>query len=256
MENYQHRDYLRMVMTGLIYHHDYLATYLKREQKKAEKEHIEFSEFIGRTITVVKDLEIELYRLKEQKKIELQAEKDGENDRFIDEQIKVLSITESFSLQLEIYTDGEFKGQISFWDINDIRKAMNEAFDFYSIESDMVDAGPIEYIMDKKEFPKEGRVDYQHPHIFYYNGFDVWQSMFDSFKISSRSRTDVRFMFDKMKKDGMIRKNMRFQDFLEWVNETYGLEVEKISFADLNNIKRLSIYYNAAQLFTKELSKI
>lgn len=146
MEYYQHRDYLKMIITGLIYNRDYLAQYLIREQKKAEKDHIEFSEFIGRTITVVEDLEMQFRRINNQKKLDLEVKKDGENDNLIDKQIKNLRVFKDFKLPMELSTDGEFKVSLGFWDIDEVRIAINDAFNFYSIEKEGEENyGPIEY---------------------------------------------------------------------------------------------------------------
>lgn len=150
MKNYQHHDYLIMIVTGLLYNYDYLSQYLKREQKKAEKEHIEFSEFIGRTITVVKDLEGEIRRLRVQKTNDLEAKKNGENDNVINEQIDKLQPLEAIRLPLDFYTDGDFKGNIGFWDISRVRVAINEAFEFYSIVKEIEDNEPTEYFQEKK----------------------------------------------------------------------------------------------------------
>lgn len=87
-----------------------------------------------------------------------------------------------------------------------------------------------------------------HSNIFKGNAFNVWQSMFRDFDISKSSRTDVKFMFEIMKKDGLIYEIIREVDFLKWVNEVYELTIEKTSYADLKNQKRLAIYNNAKEL--------
>ncbi len=148
MKYYQHRDYLKMIITGFLYNYDYLTQYIVREQKKAEKDNITFSEFIGRTITVIKDLEGEFYRLRRQKELELEDKKDGTNDTVIEKQIEGLRLTEDFRVQLADYTDGEINGTLGFWDINEFRQAINEAFDFYSIEKKGENIGAIEYFKD------------------------------------------------------------------------------------------------------------
>lgn len=87
-----------------------------------------------------------------------------------------------------------------------------------------------------------------HNHIFKGNAFEVWQSMFDSFQITERSRTDVKFMFEEMKKDGFIHNTVNQKTFLDWISETYEITIEKTS--NFSKTKyRNSIYSNAKQLY-------
>ncbi len=162
-----------MIVTGLLYNFDHLPQYLIREQKKAEKDHIEFSEFIGRSLTVVEDLERELYRLKNQKKLDLEASKNGKNDNSIDKQIEQLQVTYDFTMPLDQYTNSEFIGSIGFWDISKVREAINDAFDFYSIEKEIEDNGPTVYYQKDKmeiEIVKE-KISTTKPHMNPYRRF-------------------------------------------------------------------------------------
>jgi hypothetical protein len=90
-----------------------------------------------------------------------------------------------------------------------------------------------------------------HNHIFKNNAFDVWQSMFDEFQINDKSRTDVKFMFEEMKKEGLIHNTVNQVTFLAWITSTYnGLIVEKISNHNRTNV-RLQAYSRAKQLYNK-----
>lgn len=87
-----------------------------------------------------------------------------------------------------------------------------------------------------------------HNHIFKGNAFEVWQFMFDSFQITERSRTDVKFMFEEMKKDGFIHNTVNQKTFLDWISETYEITIEKTS--NFSKTKyRNSIYSSAKQLY-------
>jgi hypothetical protein len=68
-----------------------------------------------------------------------------------------------------------------------------------------------------------------HNHIFKDNAFEVWQSMFDEFGINESSRTDVKFMFEEMKKKKLIHHTVNQINFLEWISLTYSLNIEKTS---------------------------
>lgn len=88
-----------------------------------------------------------------------------------------------------------------------------------------------------------------HNHIFKGNAFEVWQSMFDEFEINEKSRTDVKFMFEEMKKEGLIHKTVNQTTFLEWITSTYnGLIVEKTSNHSRTK-HRLQAYSRAKELY-------
>ncbi len=87
-----------------------------------------------------------------------------------------------------------------------------------------------------------------HPHIFKGNAFEVWQSMFDSFQITESSRTDVKFMFEEMKKDNLIHNTVNQTTFLKWISDTYQITIEKTSNYSKTTARK-SIYSNAKQLY-------
>lgn len=69
-----------------------------------------------------------------------------------------------------------------------------------------------------------------HNHIFKDNAFEVWQSMFDEFDVNESSRTDVKFMYEEMKKEELIHNTVNQKTFLEWITSFYdGLIVQKTS---------------------------
>jgi len=88
-------------------------------------------------------------------------------------------------------------------------------------------------------------------HIFKGNAFDVWQYMFNEFGINESSRTDVKFMFEEMRKEGegLIHNTVNQKTFLEWITSTYdGMIIEKTS--NHNRTKsRLQTYARAKKLY-------
>lgn len=77
--------------------------------------------------------------------------------------------------------------------------------------------------------------------------------MFDSFKINESSRTDVKFMYEAMKKDGLIYPTVNQTSFLDWINKTYNLSIEKTSNYS-KTITRESIYNNAKLLHRNKIN--
>jgi hypothetical protein len=90
-----------------------------------------------------------------------------------------------------------------------------------------------------------------HNDIFKDNAFEMWGSLFDSFKIDETCRTDVKFIFEEMKKDGLINKTVNQKFFLDWITENYdGLLIEKTSNHSRTK-ERISIYENAKAIYIK-----
>lgn len=90
-----------------------------------------------------------------------------------------------------------------------------------------------------------------HSDIFKDNAFEMWRSLFDSFKIDETCRTDVKFIFEEMKKDGLINKTVNQKFFLDWITENYdGLLIEKTSNHSRTK-ERISIYENAKAIYIK-----
>jgi len=84
-----------------------------------------------------------------------------------------------------------------------------------------------------------------HNNIFKGNAFEVWQSMFDKFKITESKRTDIDFMFEVMKYNNLIYDNIKYVDIQNWINNVYEISFDKIKFTDhkaKSNDKRLIIY--------------
>ena len=85
-----------------------------------------------------------------------------------------------------------------------------------------------------------------HNNIFIGNAFEIWQSMFVKFKIiESNYSTDIDFMFEVMKYNNLIHKNIGLTDIKNWINKVYEISFEKIRHTNPKstaNEKRLIIY--------------
>lgn len=89
---------------------------------------------------------------------------------------------------------------------------------------------------------------FKHSEIFKNNAFEVWESMFESFVIVKESRTDVKFIFEAMKKDTFIHNTVSQKSFLDWINKIYSLAIEKTSNHSITN-ERISIYNTAKSIY-------
>jgi len=123
---------------------------------------------------------------------------------------------------------------------------------FKEVINDTISEIEAEYLKNKKPHQSNknnsDRAKPKHTHIFNNNAFEVWQSMYESFDINEKSRTDVKFMYEEMKKDGLIFNTVNQKTFLDWISQTYQIVIQKTSNYS-KTAKRKSIYSNAKQLF-------
>ncbi len=84
-----------------------------------------------------------------------------------------------------------------------------------------------------------------HSHIFKGNAYDIWQSMFEEFKVTESSRTDLRFMYEVMKYNKQIHDTVTVKNITDWINEVYEFKIDKLHFTPIkskSNNKRMKIY--------------
>lgn len=147
------KEYLTILFNGLSKHYEYLPKYFKREQLKAEKEHIDKDEFVGRLIKAIRFLEGEIDLKLIEDKIGFSKCKNGENNIEIDETIKNLSI-EKYPLSVSHYTNSEFTGYLWMKDINFLKESMNEVF-LYETVGEPVTINLEEYLEEKKQIEEK-----------------------------------------------------------------------------------------------------
>ncbi|WP_425076178.1 hypothetical protein [Psychroserpens sp. S379A] len=80
-----------------------------------------------------------------------------------------------------------------------------------------------------------------HNHIFKNDAIVKFESCLDSFVITDKSRTDMKFIFEQMKKDSLIHSTVKQADFLLWLSKTYDLHIEKTNNHNPTK-KRLRLY--------------
>lgn len=84
-----------------------------------------------------------------------------------------------------------------------------------------------------------------HPKIFVKNAFDIWEQMFECFKINKTKRTDLSFMYEVMLYDKLIHETVSKKNIEGWINETYKFEIDKIHYTNIKssaNEKRMTTY--------------
>lgn len=170
------------------------------------------------------------------RKNELEREKDFDAIEKIKEEIHSLPYKKGKGLDLYKHSNSEFKGVIYYADIDIIENHLNDAYNQIINEVQQT-------VKEPQPITKESQN--LHTKIFVNNGFEVWRSMFDSFKITEKKRTDLRFMYEVMKYNNQINDTITVKDLTEWLREVYGFSIDKLHFTDIkskSNIKRMSIY--------------
>jgi len=131
---------------------------------------------------------------------------------------------------------------------NKIREILIVVIDKLDIqkEDEIFNAKPKNKMEIGNKIPK-----LKYNNIFESNAFEVWQSMFDEFDIKESSRSDVKFMFDVMQKDGLIHKTVKQKDFLDWLPTAHnGLIVGKTSNIS-KTPRRMNAYNRAKEIYKK-----
>jgi hypothetical protein len=146
-----------------------------------------------------------------------------------------------FKLTEDDFINSELK-RLEELDVNKLLLAENKQFEYYK-----------NFLLNKLEKPqqlqdiKPDEIKKElHNNIFKDNAFEVWHSMFVKFKIiESNYSTDIDFMFEVMKYNNLIHKNIGLTDIKNWVNKVYEILFEKIRYTNPKstaNQKRLIIY--------------
>lgn len=108
----------------------------------------------------------------------------------------------------------------------------------------------IKIIEIRNQFkPKEVEVsisEYQHQDYFKGNSFEIWQKMYEDFKIDNpKESVDLDFMYAIMKDKGLIHKTIGLIDMQTWINKNYPIELSKLRFTNINqksNRNRMIIF--------------
>ena len=102
-------------------------------------------------------------------------------------------------------------------------------------------------VISKREAPVSS--EFKHSGIFNGNAFELWRSLYEAFEIKEHSRSDVKFIYEEMKKDGYIYPTVNQKSFLDWISDTYQIVVQRTSNHSRTS-KRINLYSNIKQGYT------
>lgn len=170
-------------------------------------------------------------------------------DGFDDIYKKIKFLIEAKTEFLQNHTDFDFDkrfGEKCQIQINSLKELAKIDSEFNKINLPKQPQQPETKNSDESEHDVKKEL---HNNIFKNNAFDVWQSMYDEFEITESSRTDIKFMFEEMKKDGLIFNTVSQIKFLEWITSAHnGLIIERISNHSRTK-HRLQAYARAKELY-------
>lgn len=104
--------------------------------------------------------------------------------------------------------------------------------------------------MSNDFFSEKEKKSNMYSNIFDKNAFSVRDEMRKKFDVTQKSRTDIKFMFEIMRFDGLIHKTVSQKNYLDWINDTFELDIGKPVYIDFKNDKRRNkIYYEAKSIY-------
>jgi len=130
-------------------------------------------------------------------------------------------------------------------DLDNTKKAVDELIQFENYLNEIEPA-----LKERTEPQQKPKKENLHTHIFKDNAFYIWRSMFDSFDVEESSLTDVRFMYEIMKKEGLISDTIGEKNLRDWISQTYSLVMNKTKYTDpkqSSNKKRMAVYSAAKE---------
>jgi hypothetical protein len=238
-------NYLKIIIEGLI-EVENLKSYFIRLQKVNERDNfITKIEFYSKLTNVTDDLKTKckerFYKRKNELYLILDLKKAKNQDtKEIEKEINLIT-PDKLPLNIVHITNGQFKGFLSYSKIEYVQSIILEIIkneiNLFNTTKQPQQKETKELDEDKKEL---------HNNIFKDNAFEVWQRMFSKFKIKDGSYSaDIDFMFEVMKYNNLIHKNIGLTDIKNWINGVYEISFEKIRYTNPKstaNEKRLIIY--------------
>jgi len=100
---------------------------------------------------------------------------------------------------------------------------------------------------------KLSNVEEKFNNIFKDKSFKLFRMLKEEFDIKDSSRTDFKFIFEEMKRDGFIYNTISQKHFLEWFNDFFSILIDKTSNHSRSE-KRLKLYRSVKDRFLREES--
>lgn len=105
-------------------------------------------------------------------------------------------------------------------------------------------------LLQEKQHSKEIKSDEVkkelHTDIFKYNAFEVFEIYKENKQIGLNSRTDLRVIFELLKKDKLLVETIELKHYINWLNRVYFMggitELKKQDLKSTPNIKRTNDY--------------
>ena len=238
-------NYLKIIIEGLI-EVENLKTYFKRLQKVNERDNfITKIEFYTKLTNVTIDLKVkskerfnesknELYKVLSLKKAK------NEDTKEIEKEIKTIT-PDMLPLNLMHITNSQFRGTLSY---SQMEYVLSIILEILKNEINLIKT-------EKQPQPKETKNPNEvkkelHNNIFKGNTFLLWFKYYQNKNIDVTCKTDLRVIYELMKKDNCFQNTIELKHYINWLNSEFFdgaiMELKKQYFDSRPNQQRLKDY--------------
>ncbi|REE24719.1 hypothetical protein DFQ09_10323 [Winogradskyella pacifica] len=102
---------------------------------------------------------------------------------------------------------------------------------------------PVKTVLDRFSKTEHVREQELYNQFFVGNAITKFLKCLKEFQINDKSRSDMKFIYEKMKEEGLIHSTVKQSDFLKWLSITYNINIEKTNNFNPTK-KRLNSYSN------------
>ena len=239
-------NYLNLILSGYSKNPDTLKRYLIRNQKIEERDNfITKIEFYTKLTNVTIDLQVkckekfnesknELYNVLSLKKAK------NEDTKEIEKEIKTIT-PDMLPLNLMHITNSQFRGTLSYSQMEYIESVIQE------ILKNEINLIKTEKQPQPKETKNPNEVKKElHNNIFKGNTFLLWFKYYENKNIDVTCKTDLRVIYELMKKDNCFQNTIELKHYINWLNSEFFdgaiMELKKQYFDSRPNQQRLKDY--------------
>ena len=234
-------NYLNLIFSGYFKNPNTLKRYLIRNQKIEERDNfITEDEFYDNCKDVVLKLKEDIYFQYNNRKSELLEVLDLKKHKGIDtiETQKQYDTNDlsHFTINLYSITNQKIKAYLSYSDIEFVENTINQL-----VQKDEHNEPQQKETKNPNEVKKE-----LHNNIFKGNTFLLWFKYYQNKNIDVTCKTDLRVIYELMKKDNCFQNTIELKHYINWLNSEFFdgaiMELKKQYFDSRPNQQRLKDY--------------
>ena len=238
-------NYLKIIIEGVI-EVENLKSYFIRLQKVNERDNfITKIEFYSRLTNVTDDLKTKckerFYKRKNELYLILDLKKAKNQDtKEIEKEINFIT-PDKFPLNIIHITNGQFKGFLSYSKIEYVQSIILEIL---KNEINLFNTTKQPQQTENKGLDENKKE--LHNNIFKGNTFSLWFKYYENKNIDVTCKTDLRVIYELMKKDNYFQDTIELKHYINWLNSEFFdgaiMELKKQYLDSSQNQQRLKDY--------------